>query len=441
MQVAEEPAIAPEQPEERPRRSLGSILRTTEIDTRMLGMIASLAVIWIGFHILSGGTFLTPRNLWNLSVQTAAVAIMATGMVLVIVSRNIDLSVGSMLGAIGMAMAVVQAEVLPEILGFDHGATWIITLLFGLVLGAALGGFQGFIVAYVGVPSFIVTLGGLLVWRGVAWALSSGRTVAPMDTTFQLIGGGSRGTIGGPASWVVAGVACVGILAVLMNGRRQRRKFGFTLRPVWADAALGTAGSAAVLGAVWVINNYYMPEALARQYAEANGIAWPEGGLQIPLGIAIPVLIAIVVGLAMTFVAVRRSYGRYVFAIGGNPEAAELGGIKTRWTIVKTFMLMGVLVAIAAAVQIARLNAAVSGLGQLSELYVIAAAVIGGTSLAGGIGTVSGAVLGALVMQSLQSGMVLTGVDAPIQDIVVGIVLVMAVAIDTVYRRRARMKV
>ena len=148
-------------------------------------------------------------------------------------------------------------------------------------------------------------------------------------------------------------------------------------------------------------------------------------------------MLALGVALIMTFIATRRKFGRYVFAIGGNPEAAELGGIKTRSTIVKTFALMGVLVALAAAVQTARLNAAVSGLGQLSELYVIAAAVIGGTSLAGGIGTIAGAVLGALVMQSLQSGMVLMGIDAPLQDIVVGIVLVLAVAIDSFYRRRS----
>jgi D-xylose transport system permease protein len=138
----------------------------------------------------------------------------------------------------------------------------------------------------------------------------------------------------------------------------------------------------------------------------------------------------------MAFVANRLRFGRYIFSIGGNPDAANLAGINTRRTIVKTFMVMGILAAISAAVSIARLNAAVSGLGTLSELYVIAAAVIGGTSLSGGIGTVSGAVLGALVMQSLQSGMVLVGVDAPLQDVVVGIVLVTAVAIDTIYRRR-----
>jgi D-xylose transport system permease protein len=141
--------------------------------------------------------------------------------------------------------------------------------------------------------------------------------------------------------------------------------------------------------------------------------------------------------LIMGFIANRRKFGRYVYSIGGNPEAAELGGINTRWTVVKTFMVMGILVGVAAAVTIARLNAATSGLGTLAELYVIAAAVIGGTSLSGGLGTIPGAVLGALVMQSLVSGMVLLRVDAPLQDIVVGFVLVVAVAVDVFYRRRA----
>ncbi len=410
-------------------------LRSMEVDTRLIGMLGALAIIWISFHIWSGGTFLTPRNLWNLSVQTSAVAIMATGMVLIIVSRNIDLSVGSMLAVVGMAMALLQAEILPDIIGFDHPMTWIIALVLGIALGAALGAFQGAIIAYIGVPSFIVTLGGLLVWRGVAWWMASGRTIAPMDSSFQLLGGGSRGTIGGFLSWVVAVVASVGFVVLLINGRRTRQRYGFAMRPLWADATIGVIGVGVVLGAVGYLNRYFLPPLLARQRAEQEGLVWPEGGLDIPLGLANPVLIAIVVALIMTFISTRISFGRYVFAIGGNPEAAELGGIKTRLTTVKTFALMGALVGVAAAVQIARLNAAVSGLGQLTELYVIAAAVIGGTSLAGGIGTIPGAVLGALVMQSLQSGMVLVGIDAPLQDIAVGVVLVVAVAIDTFYRR------
>jgi D-xylose transport system permease protein len=355
--------------------------------------------------------------------------------VLIIVSRNIDLSVGSMLATIGMFMALLQAEWLPRWLGFDHWAIWLITLIAGVAVGAAIGGFQGFIVAYAQVPAFIVTLGGLLVWRGVAWALASGRTIAPLNSTFQLLGGGSRGTIGGTWTWIVAAVGCLGVIALLGADRRRRQKFEFTLRPMWADALLGFVGCATIVVTAAVINSYPMPVRLAQAYAEERGMTWTED-LEIPLGLANPVLIMIGVALIMAFVATRLRFGRYVFAIGGNPEAAELSGINTRWTIVKTFMLMGILVAVSAAVQTARLNAAVSGLGQLAELYVIAAAVIGGTSLLGGVGSIPGAILGALVAQSLQSGMVLMGVDAPLQDIVVGIVLVVAVALDTAYRRR-----
>jgi D-xylose transport system permease protein len=418
-------------------RSIGAIIRSAEIDTRLLGMIGALLVLWIGFNIMSGGTFLTARNLWNLTVQTSVVAIMATGMVLIIVTRNIDLSVGSMLAAVGMAMALLQTEILPDIFGIGHPAIWIIALATGVALGAAMGALQGAVVAYVGVPSFIVTLGGLLVWRGLAWWMASGRTIAPMDKTFQIFGGGARGTIGGTWTWIIGIAACVGIVALLVVRRRQKIKFGFEPRPMWAEIGIAVVACAVVMGATAVINSYPMPERLAMQYAEENGIAWPPGGLTIPLGLATPVLITIVVALVMQFTATRTRYGRYVYAIGGNPEAAELAGVKTRWTIVKTFMLMGVLVAVAASVQIARLNAATSGMGQLTELYVIAAAVIGGTSLSGGVGTIPGAVLGALVMQSLISGMVLMGVDAPLQDIVVGIVLIAAVALDSVYRRKA----
>jgi D-xylose transport system permease protein len=437
MSVVEASPTQPETLEPGSSRSLGSYLRDNEIDTRMVGMIGVLLAIWVAFHFLSGGTFITPRNLWNLSVQTSAIAIMATGMVLVIVTRNIDLSVGSMVGTVGMVMAVLQTERLPSLMGIGNEWIWIVSLVVGVILGALIGAFQGSIVAYVGVPSFVVTLGGLLVWRGFAWLTASGRTIAPMDSTFQLLGGGSKGSLGEIGSWIVGGVACVGIVALMVNGRRKRRKFGFRLRPMWLDVALGVFGCLVVLGAVWVMNSYYLPENLAAQYAEENNIPIPEGGLQVPLGIPYPVLILVGVTLAMSFIANRLRFGRYIFSIGGNPEAAVLAGIKTKRTIVKTFMTMGILVAISAAVSIARLNAAVSGLGTLQELYVIAAAVIGGAALSGGIGTIPGAILGALVMQSLQSGMVLLGVDAPLQDVVLGVVLVTAVAIDTIYRRRA----
>ena len=191
-------------------------------------------------------------------------------------------------------------------------------------------------------------------------------------------------------------------------------------------------GCAAVLGLRLGGEQLPVAAGLATQYAKQHGITEPPGGLIIPTGIAIPVVIMLGVGLVMTYIATRRRFGRYVFAIGGNPDAAELGGINVRRTIMLTFVLMGILAAISAAVQTARLNAAVTGLGTQNELDVIAAAVIGGTSFAGGIGTIPGAILGAVVMQSLRSGMLLLNVDSPTQDIVVGVVLVAAVGFDIV---------
>jgi len=412
-----------------PNRSVRSILTAVELDTRLLGMIGALAVIWIFFNILSGGSFITPRNLWNLSVQSASIAIMATGMVLIIVSRNIDLSVGSMLGFIGYTMAMVQVEWLPKLgIGFNEPYVWIITVLVGVSLGAVIGGIQGFIVAYGRVPAFIVTLGGLLVWRGLIFRFAQGQTLAPLNENFQLLGGGPKGALGDTASWVIGILACLGIVYTLWAGRRRRRTYDFPVRPFWAEVLVGTIGCAAVLAAVWIANSYLWPPQLA---ADA-GFATPP-----PVGVAYPVLIMLGVGLVMAYLATRRRFGRYVYAIGGNPDAAELGGINVRRTIMLTFVLMGVLAAMSAAVQTARLNAAVTNLGVTNELDVISAAVIGGTSFAGGIGTIPGAILGAVVMQSLRSGMLLLNVDSPTQDVVVGVVLVAAVGFDSYIRRRS----
>jgi D-xylose transport system permease protein len=411
-------------------------LFSLEIDTRMFGLIMAMLVIWIGFHFWTGGTFLTPRNLWTLTVQTSIVAIMATGMVLVIVSRNIDLSVGSMLGFVGMFMALMQAEWLPSIWGFDHPWTWVVTLIAGILLGGLIGLLQGAIVAYASVPSFIVTLGGLLIWRGLLWVMAEGRTIAPMDATFQLLGGGARGTVGGTVSWIIGVVASVAIVMLLISRRRDRLKYGFRVRPLWADIVLMVLGPALILGAVWFLNQYYLPIGLAEQYVEDNNLDVDPATLEVPFGLANLVLIALGTAIVMTFVATRRRFGRYVYSVGGNPEAAQLSGIPTKRLIMYTFMTMGILVGLAAAVQIARLNSATAGLGTLQELYVIAAAVIGGTSLSGGVGTIFGAVLGALFMQSLQSGMVLVGIETQVQDVVVGVVLILAVAADVAYRRR-----
>ena len=168
-------------------------------------------------------------------MQSSSVAIMAAGMVLVIVIRNIDLSVGSMLGFLGMIMGVVQADLLPKLLGFDNPATWAVTLAVGLVIGVLIGALQGYIIAYLGVPSFIVTLGGLLVWRGGAWWVTSGQTIAPLDQRFRLMGGGPEGAIGATWSWVVGLLGCAAVIALLTHGRARRAGPAFPLRPIAAD--------------------------------------------------------------------------------------------------------------------------------------------------------------------------------------------------------------
>lgn len=422
---------------------IGRFIQTTELDTRLLGMLGALALIWIGFHVYGAvfngfGAFLTPRNLWNLSVQTSSIGIMACGMVLVIVTRHIDLSVGSILGFCAVVMGVTQVWILPPLLGLGHPLIWIIAVIVGMIAGTLVGAFHGWLIAYRAIPAFIVTLGGLLVWRGLGFLITRGETISPVDQTFKLLGGGPYGAIGEVGSWIVGAVACFAIVVMVYNGRKQRMRFGFTMRPVWADYFIGGISCMAAIGAVLLVNSYPWPKGIVKRYVAETGVEVPPEGLFISHGFAIPVLILIVVVICMTILMQRTRFGRYVYAIGGNPEAASLAGINTKWMTVKIFALMGFLTGLSATVASARLGSATNALGTLDELYVIAAAVIGGTSLAGGIGTIYGAVLGALVMQSLQTGMVLIGFDAAIQQIVVGSVLVFAVYLDNLYRRNAK---
>jgi D-xylose transport system permease protein len=419
-------------PDAKPSHNYRDLLTKSEIDTRLMGMVAALAVIWVGFHILSDGKFITSRNLWNLSVQSTSIAIMATGMVLIIVTRNIDLSVGALLGFLGYTMALVQTDGRISVFGLNITIdklaespwyAWLVALAVGLLLGAIVGGLQGYVVAYVGVPAFIVTLGGFLAWRGLIFRTGGkqGQTLAPLDDTFRYLGGAPERSLGEGRSWIIALLACAGIVASIVLSRQRRSRHDLTMRPLGMDVGFAVAGCGAVLIGVWLI---------AVKYAS------PISGD--PVGIAYPVLILIGVTLLMTYLAKRRRFGRYVYAYGGNPEAAELGGINTRKTITYTYVVMGMLCAVSAAIQTARLNSATTNLGIQNELDVIAAAVIGGTSFSGGIGTIPGAVLGAVVMQSLRSGMSLLNIDSPTQDIVVGVVLVTAVAIDSLLRQRRR---
>lgn len=452
-------------------------MRDTELDPRLLGMIGALLLIWFAFHLYPGlrnfigavaggsegafsllspgtmwdaGAFLTPRNLWNLSVQTSYIGIMATGMVLVIVTRNIDLSVGSIMGMVGMYMGLLQVEYLTPALGLGHPSLWIITVIFGIAMGALIGAFQGVLIAFLSIPAFIVTLGGLLVWRGAAFLVAGGRTIAPLDETFALIGGGSFGALGRTGSWIFAVIACVFVVWAVLNGRKARSKHGFKLRPIWAEWFVGGLICAVIVGATALVNSYAWPRGNIAKYFTDRGEEVPEcaqSNATITMdvcgtfghGFAYPVLILIAVAIFMTILMTRTRFGRYVYAIGGNPEAAALSGINTRAMTVKIFTLMGALAGIAAVIGSARQNSATNAMGNLDELYVIAAAVVGGTSLSGGVGTIYGAVIGALILTSLQTGMVLIGFgDGSYQRIVIGVALVLAVWLDIVYRKRIK---
>lgn len=417
-----------------------SLLDSLEIDTRLLGMIGAFILVAVVFNILTGGRFLTPRNIFNLTIQTASVAIMATGMVFVIVTRHIDLSVGAVLAACSALMAMMQVRFLPGAFGLEigHWAIPWISIAAGMCLGGLIGAFNGWLIGYQGIPAFIVTLGGFLVWRNVGWYQTEGQTIGPLDETFMSFGG-INGTLGGPLSWALGGAAIAFSIYAIWSGRRRKLSHGFPVKPLWAELSLMALATAAIAGFTAILTNYTVPERVVARDPSRFGCETAEGCTPV-YGMPISVLLLIAIAAVMTVIARRTRFGRYIFATGGNPDAAELSGINTRMLTVKIFALMGVLCAIAAIVASARLANHSNDLGTLDELRVIAAAVIGGTALSGGIGTIYGAILGALIMQSLQSGMAMVGVDAPLQNIVVGAVLVFAVWVDIQYRKRTGVK-
>jgi D-xylose transport system permease protein len=441
------------EPTRAPKKSLFAQL---ELDTRLLGMIGAFVLISLVFQVWTGintqalrgevginpfawlvdGRFLTPRNIFNLTIQTVSVAIMATAMVFVIVTRHIDLSVGSLLATCSAMMAVMQTAVAPHWLGFglEHPLIAPMAIVVGLITGVVIGAFHGWLIGYLAIPAFIVTLGGLFVWRNVAWHLTGGQTIGPLDGNFQLFGG-INGTLGVTWSWIFGALAVAAAFYRLYSARRARVAHEFPVKPVWAEFAIAAVMAAAIFGFVAILNAYEIPVARLRRMFADRGAEMPEG-FTTGYGLPVSVFLLIVVVVAMTFVAQRTRLGRYIYATGGNPEAAQLAGIRTRLLTVKIFAIVGLLCALSAVVASARQTFHSNDIGTLDELRVIAAAVIGGTALAGGIGTIYGAVLGALIMQSLQSGMAMVGVDAPYQNIVVGVVLVFAVWVDLLYRKR-----
>lgn len=383
--------------------------RRSGVDLRLLLMCALLAIMAIVFHWLSGGIFLTPENLYNIAQQTAVVGIVSTVMVLVIVARHIDLSVGSVMGFVGVLVAYLQ---------YTSGWSWPASCLAGLAVALLVSLYQGGLTAMLGVPSFVVTLGGLMSFRGAAFLVADGKTQPVNDEFFQRLGGGYDGGIGTTATWALAAGVALVLFARMLQQRRARQRHEMPVEPLWLDALLTAVPVVVVFAFAATMNSYQISSKTE------------------PQGIPVPVLIWAVVAVVLSFIVHRTRFGRYVFAMGGNPDAAALVGIPVKRVTLLLFALLSVLVTVAAVVSIARLNAGTNSLGSGMELYVIAAAVIGGAALAGGSGSIFGSVLGALIMQSLDSGMLLLDVAIGKRMVIIGQVLIVAVVFDVLYRKR-----
>jgi D-xylose transport system permease protein len=277
--------------------------------------------------------------------------------------------------------------------------------------------YQGALTAFIGVPSFVVTLGGLMSFRGAAYLVADGKTQPLADEFFLKLGGGYNGGIGVTASWVIGGLMCVGLVLSMLSKRKAKKAYGVPTNSAMMDAAIVLIPMVIILSFVAVMNAYQLPNK-------------PEAQ-----GIPIPVLIWGAVALFISFLVHRTRFGRYVYAIGGNPDAAALVGIPVKKVTMLLFLLLAVLTTIAAIVAISRLNAGTNSLGNNLELLVIAATVIGGTALAGGSGTIIGSVLGALIMQCIDSGMLLLDISIGTRYIIIGQVLIAAVVFDVAYRK------
>ncbi|QNK70002.1 sugar ABC transporter permease [Variovorax sp. PAMC26660] len=383
--------------------------RRTGIDLRLILMCLLLVAMGVVFSVMSGGVFLSPENLYNVAQQTAVVGIVSTVMVLIIVARHIDLSVGSVMGFVGVLIAYLQ---------YTSGWSWPTACLAGLAVALLVSIYQGWLTAVLGVPSFVVTLGGLMSFRGAAFLVADGKTQPVNDEFFQRLGGGYDGGIGTTASWVLAAVVALVLFGRMVQKRRARQRYDMPTEALWLDVLITAVPVAVVFAFAAVMNNYQISSKSE------------------PQGIPIPVLIWAAVAIVLSFIVHRTRFGRYVFAMGGNPDAAALVGIPVKRVTLMLFALLAVLVTIAAIVSIARLNAGTNSLGTGMELYVIAAAVIGGTALAGGSGSIFGSVLGALIMQSLDSGMLLLDVPIGKRMVIIGQVLIVAVVFDVLYRRK-----
>ncbi|MGQ4491248.1 multiple monosaccharide ABC transporter permease [Streptomyces sp. SAS_281] len=374
---------------------------------RQYGMLFALGLIVLLFQIWTGGDLLLPRNVSNLVLQNSYILILAIGMMIVIIAGHIDLSVGSLMALVGGVGAVLMVE---------HHVAWPVAVVLTLLLGAVAGALQGFFIAYVGIPSFIVTLAGMLLFRGLTEIFLKGQTLGPFPEGMQRVANGFLPEAGPETNYhnitllLGLGLAAYVVFQELRDRRRQR-EFTLETLPTGLFALKVTALVAAVLVTTLLLASY-------------------KGA---------PVVLLILAVLLVGFGYLMRNavIGRHVYAIGGNLPAAKLSGVKDRKVTFAVFLNMGMLAALAGLVFAARFNAASPKAGVNFELEAIAAAFIGGASMSGGVGTVLGAIIGGLVLGVLNNGMNLVGVGTDWQQVIKGLVLLAAVGFDVWNKRRA----
>ncbi|MYM72418.1 sugar ABC transporter permease [Duganella sp. FT109W] len=367
---------------------------------KMLALLIAVALIWMFFSYHTEGGFLTPRNLSNLMRQMAITGIVACGMSLVIIAGEIDLSVGSLLGLLGGIAAVLDVT---------HHLPLPVTLAAVLVVGLLIGLFNGYLTAYLGIPSFIVGLGGMLAYRGIVLGVTGGTTIAPVSDDMVYIGQAYLSPTLGIALGVLLFVVAV---YLILQQRSSKARHALEVAPVWRDAA-----KLAILGAV-----------LAAFVITFNSYE----------GIPLPVLLLLALLGIFSYVTTQTVFGRRVYSVGSNMEATRLSGINVKSIKLWIFGIMGLMCALAGIVNTARLAAGSPSAGTSGELDAIAACFIGGTSMRGGSGTVHGALIGALVMASLDNGMSMLDVDTYWQMIVKGAILTLAVWVDVSTRAGKR---
>ncbi|MEF2070399.1 sugar ABC transporter permease [Consotaella aegiceratis] len=359
---------------------------------KVLSLLAVIAVIWLLFGWQTDGAFLSARNFSNLLRQMAITGMLASGMVFVIISGEIDLSVGSLLGVLGGVAAILDVI---------YGFPVVLTIIVVIALGLAAGLFNGWWVAYRGVPSFIVGLAGLMAYRGVLLGITDGATIAPVSPGLVLIGQAYLPLLIGDALAVLV----FALMAVLFfRSRAKRQQYNLDVPPLWQDILKLAAIGAVLAGFVIMLDDYR--------------------------GIPIPVLVLGVILGVFTLIAQRTVFGRRIYAVGSNLEATRLSGVNVRTVKLMIFGLVGLMCAFAGLTTTARLAAGSPSAGNLGELDAIASCIIGGTSMRGGSGTVYGALIGALIMASLDNGMSMLGVETFWQMIVKGSILLLAVWVD-----------